>query len=55
MVKKKKSKIPRKPDGSIDWRKYNKQLSTNWARDFDIEIIDTKKEAGIRFIRKENR
>ncbi len=55
MVKKRKSKIPRKPNGSIDWRKYNQQLSTISMKDFDIEIIDTKKELGIRFIRKENR
>ncbi len=55
MPSEKKSKRPRKPDGSIDWTRYNKQLSTNRMEDFDIEIIDSKKEIGIRFIRKKNR
>jgi hypothetical protein len=43
---------PRKPDGSIDWKEYDKQLMERWKEDVDIKIIKKKKGILIRLTRK---
>lgn len=39
----KKSKTPRKPDGSIDWKAYDKILMDKWKEHI---IVKTRKEKG---------
>lgn len=52
MKKKRKSIVPRKPDGSIDWKTYDKQLVQRSMEKFEIEYIPSGDKLLIRMIDK---
>lgn len=52
MQKKRKSTVPRKPDGSIDWKAYDKQLVQKSMEKFDIRFIDSGDKMIVRMVQK---
>lgn len=52
MTSKKRSKRPRKPDGSIDWKAYDKILMERWKEKVDVKWIKKKGKLLIRITEK---
>lgn len=52
MSSEKKSKVPRKPNGSIDWKAYDKLLMEKWKEKVDVKWVKKNGKLLIRITEK---